>query len=85
MSSSPFIDDLRAIVPMSSLLRLADRALGNQLNGALTTILPPIRGCFAAGKRYTKALDIGHSVNLAFEKRLDLCGKVTSEMCLAKM
>jgi len=75
-SSSPFVDDLRAIVPMSSLLRLADRVLGNKMNGALTTILPPIQGCFAAGRRYTQALDIGHSVNLAFEKGLDMESEV---------
>ena len=46
------------------------------MNGALTTFLPPIQSCFAAGKRYTQALDIGHSVNLAFEKGLDMESEV---------
>ena len=75
-SSSLFVDELRAIVPMSSLLRLLDRILGNILKGALETVLPPIPGCFAAGKRYTQALDIGHSVNLAMEKGLDMESEV---------
>ena len=61
---------------MSSLLRLIDRVLGNQLLGVLTDILPPMPGCFSAGKRYTQALDIGHSANLAMEKGLDMESEV---------
>ena len=70
-SCHPFVWDLRAIVPMSSILRLLDRVLENRLQDFLFNVLLPVRGCFSAGKRYTQALDIGHAANLVMEKGLD--------------
>ena len=70
-SCSPLECDLRAIVPMNSILRVFDRILGIKLQEFLDITLPPVRGCFAAGKKYTQALDIGHAANLVMEKSLD--------------
>ena len=70
-SCTPLEGDLRAIVPMSAILRLLDRILGVKLWDFLNVTLLPVRGCFSAGKRYTQALDIGHAANLVMEKSLD--------------
>ena len=81
VSSSSKSDDLRAIIPSSSVLRLLDCVLGIRLHLALDSVLRPARGCFVGARKHTQALDIGHAANLIMEKGLDL----HSQSCMAQM
>ena len=63
--------DLRAIVPMSSILRLLDRALAMKLDACLLTLLPSTPGFLIGGRPHTQCLDIAHGAALFIEKALD--------------
>ena len=64
--------DLRAIVPMSSLLVLMDRVLTLCLQPAISALLPPQPGVFIGGQPHTQIQDIGSACWLMMEKGLDL-------------
>ena len=63
--------DLRAIVPMSSCVRLLDRVLSLELEVHINGILPCIPGFFVGAQRHTQCLDIAHGAALFIEKALD--------------
>ena len=69
--SDSFLQDVRAIVPMSSILRLLDRVLAIVFERQLVPLLPPLPGFFVGAQKYTQALDIGHAAALFVEKALD--------------
>ena len=70
-SSHSTLHDLRAIVPMSSILRLFDRILHMLTEHLVDSLLPVRPGIFVGARRYTQTLDVGHSVSLVMEKCLD--------------
>ena len=63
--------DLRAIVPMSSILRLLDRVLAEVLGRSLPGLLPAIPGFFVGAQKYTQVQDISHACSLFIERALD--------------
>ena len=69
---TPLGERLRAIIPMSSILRLMDRILGNALDRNLSTLLPARPGFVEGGRPKTQALDICHAATLLIEKALDM-------------
>ena len=71
--------DLRAIIPMSSFLRLLDRILALIIAPILDKLLPIVPGIFVGGRKHTQTLDIGHSAALLMEKGMDM----RSRACIA--
>ena len=63
--------ELRAIIPMSSLLRPFDRVLHWITESHVDRLLPTVLGIFVRARRHTQTLDVGHSVALIMEKCLD--------------
>ena len=72
--------DLRAIIPMSSVLRLFDRILALITEPTLDQLLPIVPGIFVGGRKHTQTLDIGHSAALLMEKGMDM----GSRACIAQ-
>ena len=63
--------DIRAIVPMSSVLRLLDRVLSLKLERLLQHTFKPSPRFFIGAQKFTQALDIGHAAALFIEKAPD--------------
>ena len=65
------INDTRAIVSGSSILRLLDRMLAYRFQCITERICPPFPGCFSGARKFTQPLDIGHALSMFVEKSLD--------------
>jgi len=70
-SANSIDKDLRALLPMSSILRLLDRVLAIKLEYHVNRILPCLPVFFIEAQRHTQCLDIAHGAALLVEKSLD--------------
>ena len=71
-SSSPVLNSVRAIMPLTSLAKFLDCLLAHALKDALWSVFPKLPGCIIGAQRFTQCADIGHGAQLLMEKGADL-------------
>ena len=66
---------VRAILPMSSLVQIADAVVAERLNAMIDRMFQPVYGLYEGAVPGSQTLDIAHGVQLMFEKSGDDLGR----------
>ena len=70
-SSTTAAADLRAILPLPSILQVIDVLISTKLTAYIDRLFPPLDGCFIGARPFTQPLDIAHGLQAVLEKGLD--------------
>ena len=65
------VDNVRAILPLPSVLQVMDVLVQDILTNFLRRAFPPVPGTFIGARPHTQALDIAHGLQSVVEKALD--------------
>ena len=64
-------DDVRTIIPIPVMWRVADAVLAKKVNDTIDEAFPLPIGCYAAGRSGTQPLDVSHGAAMVLERGLD--------------
>ena len=70
-TNRPTVEELRCIVPLPSILQVADVLLAAEINDFVNAVLPCPDCCFEGAVKFTQPLDIAHGLSLGLERGLD--------------
>ena len=63
--------DVRAIIPLSSILQVCDALIADRFHSKLNHIVPQTHSCFFGARPQTQTLEIAHTAHMVLEKGLD--------------
>ena len=80
-SATSLATNIRAILPLPSVMQILDVVLPSSLEPYVNMLLPPVPDCFIGARPKTQCLDIAHGLQSVLEKGLDKFGDAAVAQC----